>query len=443
MGDLEDRNNLKDSPLYNLSLSSLENFHSAFLAWIGNNYKEGFLEVFKDCFQAPKEWEKFGYIFCGNDKVPPEDIECICQSREGKKNIIDIKISIFKGGKGPGKEEANIYIENKFKSYPTQDQIDRYQDQIDKYNEEVKKEEAKTEKQENKKVKNEKVENRIVNDKIILLTLAPTEEINGCFKMNYIELCNKLKLIFSNKDFKTYNGYLIKDYIDMIDIISRIFNEELKVTREKEDKSKLKLNFQDVKNDILKENEGLKDAYIKYRGGELAEYLRKGIYKNDTKNKNIISKFNNKNSTIDINILYYDMKNLNVIKENKKKCDDEYCKIGIQIEGKQYRHYMIFPSTFTSATKQEEFAQEMKDENRWFIDMEFTKFKKKVFENFTGYNKNGLPNFIYLYKKLDVSSGENGETYGSLLNKIEIDKAKLEQNQNQDAIKAILEKYIK
>ena len=37
---------LKQSPLYNLSLSSLENFHTAFLVWLGKNYKKEFLSVF-------------------------------------------------------------------------------------------------------------------------------------------------------------------------------------------------------------------------------------------------------------------------------------------------------------------------------------------------------------------------------------------------------------
>ena len=39
-------NKLKESPLFNLSLSSSELFHSNFLYWVANNYKKEFGEMF-------------------------------------------------------------------------------------------------------------------------------------------------------------------------------------------------------------------------------------------------------------------------------------------------------------------------------------------------------------------------------------------------------------
>ncbi len=37
--------NLTNSPIYNMSMCSLENFHTCFLSWLGNNYKHEFLEI--------------------------------------------------------------------------------------------------------------------------------------------------------------------------------------------------------------------------------------------------------------------------------------------------------------------------------------------------------------------------------------------------------------
>ena len=118
MVELQDSDELQESPLYNLSLSSLENFHTAFLVWLGNNYKKEFLSVFKDIFKSDEsDWEKFKYIF--DEEVSPGDIKCEAQKRVGEGGIIDIKITVFEGGRkskdGEEVKEVNILIENKIK----------------------------------------------------------------------------------------------------------------------------------------------------------------------------------------------------------------------------------------------------------------------------------------------------------------------------------------
>ena len=37
--------NLINSPIYNMSMCSLENFYTCFLSWLGKNYKKEFLEI--------------------------------------------------------------------------------------------------------------------------------------------------------------------------------------------------------------------------------------------------------------------------------------------------------------------------------------------------------------------------------------------------------------
>lgn len=442
-----EKNSLKNSPLYNLSLSSLENFHTAFLVWLGTNYKKEFLNVLKELIMQnekstiEEEFNKIEYIF--DYDLKPSDINIIAQSREGANSIIDIKITIFEGGNGAGKDEANIYIENKFKSYPTQEQIDKYREQIDIHNNKL----TEKEQRENKTAKK-----RIINSTIILLTLAPTEEIKKCLKINYIQLCQKTKEVFCfsdcnfllDKTYQIYNQYLINDYINMIDIISHTINEEL--NRKKEIKNKdmgmLTLDFYNVESDILKESEALKNVYVKYRGNEFAEYLRENI--NDEKIKrDIKSGFNNNKATIDINFLRYPEEN-SIVKE--KDNDDQSIKIGIQIEGNQYRHYIIFPKTITSAEVQEELAQEIFKDNKlaknlWFIGMTLLPKKPRkdsCYTRFNGYRKDKVPNFMYLYKKIEniFKKTDDKVSYKELFDKIEKDRVEFEENRN-DIIKII------
>ena len=39
-------NNILVSPIYNLSMCSLENFHTCFLNWLGNKYPQKTLKLF-------------------------------------------------------------------------------------------------------------------------------------------------------------------------------------------------------------------------------------------------------------------------------------------------------------------------------------------------------------------------------------------------------------
>ncbi len=99
--------NLIGSPMFNLSLSSKELFHSNFLAWLGNNQgtKVFFEEVIKDLVNDP-------YLF------PSKNWTVM---REDKHFDLCIK-----DGKGKAKDNYLLIIENKVKSIPIKKQLDEY-----------------------------------------------------------------------------------------------------------------------------------------------------------------------------------------------------------------------------------------------------------------------------------------------------------------------------
>lgn len=93
---------LQDSPLFQLSLTSKELFHSNFLYWLGVTYQDLFKETFSKlgCNTAawPDKWEV---------------------EREYKH--LDLCV------KGPGKRgKIYLVLENKVKSIPNQQPLNRY-----------------------------------------------------------------------------------------------------------------------------------------------------------------------------------------------------------------------------------------------------------------------------------------------------------------------------
>jgi hypothetical protein len=93
---------LKASPIFNLSLSSLELFHSNLLFWIANNYKNEFGKIFS--------------MFCNT--MPP-DLEILDVRREEKHIDLSFKYS----------DNQEVFIENKVKSIPNRQQLLNYSDE--------------------------------------------------------------------------------------------------------------------------------------------------------------------------------------------------------------------------------------------------------------------------------------------------------------------------
>lgn len=306
---------LTNSPIYNLSMCSLENFHTCFLKWLGQNYPQEFLGLLlnKEC---------------------PDNLKLNfeTQVRYSKDVILDLQIEIIDGD-----NTEYIIIENKLKSYPTHEQLIKYQNCF----------------------KGKKTN-------FILLSLASNFELSDDWKyISYKSLAETLSKI---SDFKNkYDEYLIKDYISMVTTLSNVFPN----------KSTGMYDFYEP-NELDKI--GLKDIYVKYRISELANYIKQKLNRDDLY---IGCSFHNKKGTIDI-VKYLDVLGVD---------------IGIQIEGNQYRHFMVIPDVENNL--REEIALEIARNEYWFNKTANPK-GARTYENFCGYK----PDFIYRYAPIDKYFGE-------------------------------------
>ena len=161
--------NLKESPLFNLSMANKELFHSNFLAWFGNNYNEKFkqliIDLFKD-FNWPKEIRQFTI------------------DREYKHFDICIKDS-----SGP-----RILIENKVKSVPTKEQLAEYKGEVK-------------------------------NDTCLFILLTMTTHLHNMDKaegweiITYKDLSEELKNVVIDDP---YHSKLIKDYCEYVNNLQNV-----------------------------------------------------------------------------------------------------------------------------------------------------------------------------------------------------------------------------
>jgi hypothetical protein len=169
-------NTLKKSPLFNLSLSSKELFHSNFLYWIGQNY--------------PLE---FGKLFADYLSVKPEDLSIKPADIFREKENIDLSFKYSNG--------QEILIENKVKSVP-------YFQQLEKYS-----------------------ENASVEKNYILLSLSYPSFFQSKDKLvinkatwyylSYSELKNKLKSMSFNFS-SEYHRNIIEDYCVFIEGLVKV-----------------------------------------------------------------------------------------------------------------------------------------------------------------------------------------------------------------------------
>ena len=189
---------LKDSPLYNLSMANKELFHSNFLAWFGNTYKiefKGLINQLLGTGSWPDEKQDYSIV------------------REFKHFDICIKDS---------SDNPRILIENKVKSVPTKEQLDRYRDEVN-------------------------------DDSCLLILLTMTSHLHdltgakGWNIITYKDLSEKLsKVTLPN----SYHSQLLKDYCEYVDNLQQIIEafdaEEDYFSREEQNKIKMDLGIHDI-----------------------------------------------------------------------------------------------------------------------------------------------------------------------------------------------------
>lgn len=200
--------NIEKSPIYNMSMCSLENFHTRFIHWLGCIYPAETLKLF----------------------IPNKNIDNIKFENQVKHTndcIFDLCITM-----GNNSEELLI-IENKLKSFPTEEQLAKYSNAFEG-----------------------------TGVTFLLLSLAPEVKLPEKWRyLSYGELAKRMHRIFYNADFTNeYHKYLINDYISVIETLSESFPQN----------KSMKYDFYDEK---ISDN--LKDIYIKYRTSELCNFIDK------------------------------------------------------------------------------------------------------------------------------------------------------------------------
>ncbi|MGC5326621.1 PD-(D/E)XK nuclease family protein [Brevibacillus sp. SYSU BS000544] len=302
---------LQNQPLFVLSLSSKELFHSNFWKWLITVGEHQVLSIF--------ELDSLNY----KGRITPE--------REKYK--IDLTIET-------NSEPDNVaYIENKVKSIPNLQQLNRY----------------------NKDLNNKK--NKKLKDYRLITLFEPLpyirHEINGqgIWKIiSYLELAKSLeKVNLKNR----YHQKLLKDYRIVIKCLSELSNALINSPNRK------KLDIVRDSNMPLKilGEIGLDDIYIKYRSNEITHYLydlflkiRDKLikrypddpfwqvtveYEYTKSDKYYLDKKENwiKNLPDDCILIDWGYNNKNGTLDFSLKITDEIL-MGIQIEGGQYRKFI-------------------------------------------------------------------------------------------------------
>ena len=187
---------LKSSPLYNLSMANKELFHSNFLAWFGNCYKEDFKKLFNNLLEDG--W--------------PEGLDKFTVKREYKHYDITIVDS---------ENKPRILIENKVKSVPINKQLQGYRGENNE------------------------------DCRFILLTITKIlhglEKPEGWQIITYDQLSQKLA---NCKISDPYHSGLLKDYCSYIkqfqDLIESFDNEDLYRSSPTDDEQKKELGIFDI-----------------------------------------------------------------------------------------------------------------------------------------------------------------------------------------------------
>lgn len=188
---------LKDSPLYNLSMANKELFHSNFLAWFGNIYKIEFNWLINQLLGA-RSW--------------PDEILDYNIVRE--RNHFDICVISC--------DKPRILIENKVKSVPTKEQLDRYRKEVN-------------------------------DDSCLLILLTMTSHLHdlagaeGWKIITYKDLSEKLsKVSLPN----SYHSQLLKDYCEYVDNLQQIIEtfdaEEYYYSCAEQNEIKMDLGIHDI-----------------------------------------------------------------------------------------------------------------------------------------------------------------------------------------------------
>lgn len=406
-------NYLKISPMFNLSLSSKELFHSNFLYWIYTKDKDVFKQLIRDiCEIETSSWLDNNWQV----KREKENFDlCICQYTPQSNQ---------KGPKTKLNEDILLVIENKFKSLPTDKQLQDY--------------DAKLQKHQNCK-------------KILLSLTSPDEQKESSWEWvgydKIVEALYRIQNDRANKSFDDYERSLIGDYATFVQ--SMITLTTLWIKKDEEPSSHFLLDYkvkeqgdsQEENNDKIAETNGdqyykdakelrIHDLYGKYRTIKLVERLRNKL-------KEQLKKINlPQGITLEPQMAYTRSQPILEVKisgigESKDDKHAEAESFLISIQGSQYRHAInafCDDPTNSKEKRKEESKNHIANNDKWHWFMDpghhprednyrcfFPKGEiwadkggQRIGNNYCGYAGEGGLSYIYQYKKIkDGATIEN------------------------------------
>ena len=359
---------LQDSPLFQLSLTSKELFHSNFLYWLGVTYQDLFKETFSNLGCRTAAW--------------PEDWTVEREYKAAKSISLDLCV------KGPGKKgKIYLILENKVKSIPNQQQLNRY------------------------------AANGNLADTcdFILLSLATDfpdkDQIDAnsggkWIVWNYGDLATALPNALSSyvssvssvPKVSTYHEEIIKDYIQLVEELHRLFGN-LTV----DDNDRYCDNVSQVYANLR-----MDDVYEKVRTSsiveKLAERLRQRLQAKFPNQINLIQsgyKIGDIGKPLEIPLtkVYVDSgyTNKQGVVDAKVKINDRYV-LTVQIQGKQYRHAIEW---FNTVQDQWEQTQQEKLPSDWFSSTAHGNQLDGQTKDYCKYvDKKSNSIFLYRYRKI-------------------------------------------
>ncbi|WP_300723295.1 PD-(D/E)XK nuclease family protein [uncultured Alistipes sp.] len=367
-------NSLQSSPLFQLSLTSKELFHSNFLYWLGVTYRDLFKETFSNLGCRTAAW--------------PEGWTVEREYKAAKSISLDLCV------KGPGKRgKIYLILENKVKSIPNQQQLNRYV----------------------------AIRNVAPTCDFILLSLAtdfPDKDqidVNSGGKWivwNYGDLAAALDkaLTSCGGNVRPFHKAILEDYIQMVRGLDGLFGH-LTV----DDNGRYCDNVSQVYANLR-----MDDVYEKVRTSSIVEKLRNRLKKEfpnqtiDIKSELKIEEIGESNEK-PLTKVYVDSgyTNKQGVVDAKVKINDRYV-LTVQIQGEQYRHAIEWlqsqgnASKNWTATQKEYFVCQKLN----FFDVTKFPYPQKSTRSNGLYGK-FKDDFLYRYRKI-----KDNETVDNVLNEV-------------------------
>lgn len=347
---------LKLSPIFNMSLSSKELFHSNFISWICESY--------------PKEMGEFFSKFLKmNTTHSISDLH---------REMHNIDLSFNLG-------DTLVLIENKVKSIA-------YIEQLEKYS--------------NKNISSFSKSAKELKCILLSLKQPPMEFSDEWLYLSYSELLNQLSTLIQ---INTYHGYLIQDYINFIkciedNIVKQLDNREIQISKLHE-KGTSENNFLLELTNLRMHDFFLKGLFQNL-SIELAEKIKIALPSiNICMNKSLDSD----NHTLSIG---FGMTRAQGFLEVLYKLDNIH--IGIQIQGNQYRQLIVGADN----KKVENISHKLYKSEEWFTfknndkDIIVYPQKQNIFNQFE------TNNYKMLYRYMQLRTITNKQLFDIIISDI-------------------------